>query len=189
MGRTIIFASASALAIIIAAVIGNVWIIPILNNHVFTASSARAEEANNNTNFLKEIENVPKDRYLQSNVTIDGFRLTADLALSSEQKEKGLSVKEKLKENEAMLFVFEKPGSHSFWMKDMKFPIDILWLDSDKRVVHIEKNLQPCNPFLPCPSFSPDTKAQYVLETVAGLSDRKGIKIGTQVDFQLPTLE
>jgi uncharacterized membrane protein (UPF0127 family) len=185
VGRTIIFASASALAIIIAAVIGNVWIIPILNNHVFTASSARAEEANNNTNFLKEIENVPKDRYLQSNVTIDGFSLTADLALSSEQKEKGLSVKEKLKENEAMLFVFEKPGSHSFWMKDMKFPIDIIWLDSNGKIVHIEENLEPCPLVFVCPSYTPNTDSQYVLETVAGFIPRHNVSVGTDVDFEL----
>jgi hypothetical protein len=59
---------------------------------------SKREEANNNTNFLKEVENAPKDRYLQSNVSIDGFNMTADLALINEQKEKGLSVKEKLKE-------------------------------------------------------------------------------------------
>ena len=103
MGRTIIFAFVSAPAFIIAAVIGIVWMLPILNSHVFTASSARAEGSNNNTNFLKEIENAPKDRYLQSKVSIDGFNMTADLALTSEQREKGLSVKDKLKENEAML--------------------------------------------------------------------------------------
>jgi hypothetical protein len=103
VGRTTIFASVSTPAFIIAAVIGIVWMFPIPNNHVFTASSARAEEANNNTNFLKEIENAPKDRYLQSNVSIDGFNMTADLALTNEQKEKGLSDKENLKENEAML--------------------------------------------------------------------------------------
>ena len=52
----------------------------------------------------------------------------------------GLAVKNQLKENEAMLFVFEKPGKHSFWMKDMKFPIDIIWLDSTGKIVHIEEN-------------------------------------------------
>ena len=103
MGRTIIFVFVSAPAFIIAAVIGIVWMLPILNSHVFTASSARAEGPNNNTNFLKEIENAPKDRYLQSNVSIDGFSLAADLALTSEQKEKCISVKDKLRENEAML--------------------------------------------------------------------------------------
>ena len=123
------------------------------------------------------------------NITVNNLNLTAEVAVTPEEQSKGLSIKEDLQENEGMIFPYKEPKVLAFWMKDMKFPIDILWLDSDKRVVHIEKNLQPCNPFLPCPSFSPDTKAQYVLETVAGLSDRKGIKIGTQVDFQLPTLE
>jgi hypothetical protein len=54
--------------------------------------------------IFSEIENAPKDKYLQSDVTIDGFSLSADLALTSEQKEKGPSVKDKLNENEAMLF-------------------------------------------------------------------------------------
>ena len=103
MSRTIIFAFVSAPAFIIAAVMGIVWMLPIPNSHVFTASSARAEGPNNNTNFLKEIENAPKDRYLQSNVSIGGFSLAADLALTSEQKEKCISVKDKLRENEAML--------------------------------------------------------------------------------------
>jgi Uncharacterized ACR, COG1430 len=150
--RTIIFASVSAPAFTIAAVIGTVWMIPILNNHVFTASSARAEEANNNSNFLKMIENAPKDRYLQSNVSIDGYNMTADLALTSEQREKGLSVKDKLKENEAMLFVFEESAKHSFWMKDMKFPIDIIW---------------------------------FVLDTVAGITHRLNVSVGTDIDFEL----
>jgi uncharacterized membrane protein (UPF0127 family) len=123
------------------------------------------------------------------NITVNNFNLTAAIAVTPEEQSKGLSIKEDLQENEGMIFPYKEPKVLAFWMKDMKFPIDILWLDSDKRVVHIEKNLQPCNPFLPCPSFSPDTKAQYVLETVAGLSDRKGIKIGTQADFQLPTVE
>jgi hypothetical protein len=126
--------------------------IPILNNHVFTASSARAEEANNNSNFLKMIENAPKDRYLQSNVSIDGYNMTADLALTSEQREKGLSVKDKLKEKEAMLFVFEESAKHSFWMKDMKFPIDIIW---------------------------------FVLDTVAGITQRLNVSVGTDIDFEL----
>jgi uncharacterized membrane protein (UPF0127 family) len=109
------------------------------------------------------------------------------LALTNEQIEKGLSVKDKLKENEAMLFVFEESAKRSFWMKDMKFPIDIIWLDSNGTVVHIEHNLQPCImtfAFM-CPSYIPDDDSLYVLETVAGFSKKHGIKVGTNVDFQL----
>jgi uncharacterized membrane protein (UPF0127 family) len=133
-----------------------------------------------------ELEDDSEDLLNRVNITVSNFNLTADLALSSEEQAKGLSIKENLQENEGMIFPYNAPKILSFWMKDMKFPIDIIWLDADKRVVHIEKNLQPCSPFLPCPSYSPDVMSQYVLETVAGFSDRNGITIGTQVEFSLP---
>ena len=131
------------------------------------------------------MENAPKDRHLKSYITINGFELTADLALTNEQKEKGLSVKDELKESEAMLFIFEESAQHSFWMKDVKFPIDIIWLDSDGKVVHIEQNLQPCVSVLICTSYSPDIDSQYVLETVAGFTQRHNISMGTNIDIEL----
>jgi uncharacterized membrane protein (UPF0127 family) len=98
---------------------------------------------------------------------------------------KGLAIKNQLKENEAMLFVFEDSAQHSFWMKDMKFPIDIIWLDSDGKVVHIEQNLQPCISVFICPNYTPNTDSQYVLETVAGFTQRHNVSIGTDTDFEL----
>jgi hypothetical protein len=136
--------------VIVIAVVG--WMFLILNNHVFTTSAAISEK-NNNTNFLKEIESVPKDRYLKSNVTINGFKLTADLALTNEQIEKGLSVKDKLKENEAMLFVFEESAKRSFWMKDMKFPIDIIWLDRMVTLFILSRTFSPVFQFLSVPAI------------------------------------
>ena len=98
---------------------------------------------------------------------------------------KGLAVKNELKENESMLFVFDKPEKHSFWMKDMKFPIDIIWLDSNGKVVHIEEKLEPC-PLAPiCPSYPPSADSQYVLETVAGFIQRNNISVGTNIDIEL----
>lgn len=119
-------------------------------------------------------------------VTINGIDLEVELALSADEQAKGLSIKDNLKSNEGMLFPYETPRTLSFWMKDMKFPIDILWLDDNKKVVHIEEDLQPCSPFLPCQSYSPDVQAQYVLETVAGFSSSNGIVEGTAVEFDLP---
>jgi uncharacterized protein len=139
-------------------------------------------------NFFKEVESIPADKYLQAKVIVnDDFELTAYLALTNEQQTKGLSVKEHIKENEGMLFVYKQPTRQGFWMKDMKFPIDIIWLDSNGTVVHIEYNLQPCImsfAFI-CPSYIPDKDSLYVLETVAGFSKRHDIKVGTNVDFQL----
>ena len=139
-----------------------------------------------NRNFFKAID-TPNDRYLQARVIVNSFELTADLAITDDQKAEGLAVKDHLKENEGMLFVSEQPSRQSFWMKDMKFPIDIIWLDSNGTVVHIEHNLQPCImtfAFI-CPSYIPDNDSHYVLETVAGFSKKHGIKVGTNVDFQL----
>ena len=67
----------------------------------------------------------------------------------------------------------------------MKFPIDIIWLDNDGKVVHIEQNLKPCVSVFICISYSPNTDSQYVLETVAGFTQRHNVSIGTDIDFEL----
>jgi uncharacterized protein len=123
--------------------------------------------------------------YRQVNVTVNGMVLIADIAATDEQKIKGLSVKDSLAENEAMLFVYDNEAEHTFWMKDMKFPIDIIWIDTNKTVVHIEHNLQPCSSELLCPSYKPIDDSLYVLETVSGFAEKHDIAKGTPVDFEL----
>jgi uncharacterized membrane protein (UPF0127 family) len=123
--------------------------------------------------------------YRQVNVTMNGLVLVADIAATDEQRTKGLSVKDRLGENEAMLFVFDNEAEHTFWMKNMKFPIDIIWLDSDKTVVHIEHNLQPCSSELLCPTYKPNDDSLYVLETIGGFAQRHDIVKGTMVEFEL----
>lgn len=128
---------------------------------------------------------IDASNYKQVNVTINNIDLLADVAANDEQRTKGLSVKDSLEENEAMLFVFDTSQEHSFWMKDMKFPIDIIWLDSNKTVVHVEHNLQPCNFGGLCPTYKPDDNALYVLETVAGFTEKHDIVEGARVEFKL----
>jgi uncharacterized membrane protein (UPF0127 family) len=126
------------------------------------------------------------DGYRQVNVTVNGVKLVADVAETNEQRTKGLTVRDTLGENEAMLFVFETSQKYPFWMPpEMKFPIDIIWLDSNKTVVHIEANAQPCNIYPPisCPNYTPGEDAQYVLETVAGFAQKNNVTYGTQVKF------
>lgn len=123
--------------------------------------------------------------YQQVNVTVNGLVLAADISATNEQRTQGLSVKDRLVENEAMLFVFGNEAEHTFWMKDMKFPIDIIWIDSDKTVVHIEHNLQPCSFGVLCPTYKPNDDSLYVLETVGGFAEKYGIVKGTQVEFEL----
>ena len=154
---------------------------------LFLVVSSLSNTAEGFENFLKRFESIPNDRYLQAKVIINGFELRVYLAVTNDQQIKGLSVKDHLKENEGMLFVYQQPTRQGFWMKDMKFPIDIIWLDNNGTVVYIKNSLQPCImtfAFL-CPTYTPDKDSLYVLETGSGFSKKHGIKIGTHADFQL----
>lgn len=124
----------------------------------------------------------PDTGYKRIDVVVNGVPLVADVAETGEQRSKGLAIKDTLAENESMLFVFSKENDYQFWMKDMKFPIDIIWLNSDRKVVHIEHSLEPCNPD-GCPLYSPNAKAQYVLETVAGFAQKYDVTEDTVVEF------
>ncbi|MDQ4101780.1 MAG: DUF192 domain-containing protein [Thermoproteota archaeon] len=123
--------------------------------------------------------------YPKVNITINDQTLVADVSATTEQRTLGLTVKNALAENEAMLFVFENEAKHKFWMKDMKFPIDIIWISDDKRVVDIENNLQPCNSGPFCSTYEPEGNSLYVLETASGLAQKFGIAKGSLVKFEL----
>jgi uncharacterized membrane protein (UPF0127 family) len=84
-----------------------------------------------------------------------------------------------------MLFLFEEEGIHSFWMKNMRFSIDILWLDIQKRIVHLEPNVPPC-PSDPCPSYVPGAAAMYVLELKSGSAEKQGLRLYDRLAFVLP---
>jgi uncharacterized membrane protein (UPF0127 family) len=137
-----------------------------------------------NNTFLPSIVD-PNDQPIKAKIVVNGFAILADVAITDEDQIKGLSIRDQMNENEGMLFVYGEPSRQSFWMKDMKFPIDIIWLNGTGVVVHIEENLRPCMPSLECPSFSPKENAQYVLETVAGFAQKHHVKIGTDVDFSI----
>jgi len=142
------------------------------------------------SSFLQEVtKSFPGDNvYLHAKATINGFDVISDVAFTDEQKTKGLDIKNNLTEDQGMLFVFQQPGRYGFWMTGMKFPIDIIWIDGNGSVTHIEHNLKPCPPDsfnLFCPVYSPERDSLYVLETVAGFSVKHNIGIGTHVGLEL----
>jgi len=114
-------------------------------------------------------------------VTIGGQEVKVDLALTPLSQGEGLSRREKLKENEGMLFVFAKTGRYYFWMKEMKFTIDIIWFDEGKRIVYMKKDARPDSyPDL----FGSDVEAKYVLEVNSGFADKNNLKVGDLVEFR-----
>lgn len=111
-------------------------------------------------------------------LTIDGQKIDAELANTTAGRERGLSGRPCIEPNEAMLFVFSTPGDYGFWMKQMNFPLDIVWLSSSGSVVKIERRLPPSSyPEV----FTNTTPAQYVLELGAGRAASLGLNIGSEV--------
>jgi uncharacterized membrane protein (UPF0127 family) len=108
-------------------------------------------------------------------IHIKGIPLFVSIADTDPERIQGLSGTEPLKDTEGMLFVFDKLDTYVFWMKDMNYPLDIIWLDNEMRVIHIEKNLAPDT--YP-KTYTAESPARYVLETKAGFSDANAIAVG-----------
>ena len=85
-----------------------------------------------------------------------------------------------LGKNDSMLFVFDSDSRPGFWMKDMKFPIDIVWLDASKKVVTIKRNATP-ESYLE--AYYPSAPARYVIELVSGRASELGIDVGTTLKW------
>ena len=131
---------------------------------------------NNGKNGMLGDKNMPE----RWSVIIKDTRISVDIADTPEKRTQGLSGRTVLGENEGMFFVFDAPGRFSFWMKDMNFPIDIIWIDDNFKIVDFTKNALPES--FPT-TFEPRTLALFVLETVAGWADKNGIKMGDKVLF------
>ena len=113
-------------------------------------------------------------------VKIAGQMVKVDLALTPETQEQGLSGRKSLASDAGMLFVFPKLSINYFWMKDMNFPIDMIWIGEDLKVIYIKKDAQPSS--YP-DSFGPGVDNRYVLEVLAGFSEKNNLKVGDRVEF------
>ncbi|MDD5347336.1 MAG: DUF192 domain-containing protein [Candidatus Omnitrophica bacterium] len=99
-----------------------------------------------------------------------------------ELRARGLMFRDSLGKDEGMLFVFDEEAIYGFWMKNMKIPLDMIWLDGNKRVVDIKTRVPACST-VPCPSYIPRSPALYVLEVNAGFVDSHRIRIGDTARF------
>ena len=141
----------------------------ILLNH-----PAKTFEPNNvKTNDTEQVGGI---KY----VKIAGQNIKVDLALTSDAQATGLSGRSELLPDQGMLFVFTAPGKYYFWMKEMNFPIDMIWLGEDMQVVYIKKDALPEN--FP-ETYGPDLDSKYVLEVPAGFSDKNNLNVGDVVSF------
>jgi len=106
--------------------------------------------------------------------------IIAEVVATHEQRLEGLSGRDSLAKNFAMLFIFDKEDYHSFWMPDMNFALDIIWLDESYKVVDIAENVQPMPEYDldDLPRYINQSPARYVLEVNAGFSNRNELNKG-----------
>jgi len=104
--------------------------------------------------------------------------LQVEVASTDAEHEQGLSGRGAIQDGSGMLFIFHKSEMYGIWMKDMNFPIDIIWIDESGVVVAIDKNISPDT--YPTP-FYPPSPIRFVLEVSAGFSDAHQVTEGTVI--------
>ncbi len=124
--------------------------------------------------------------YSDNIIELKGKRINVDEAKTVAERTLGLSGRTEIAIDQGMLFYFDSPGKPSFWMKDMKFPIDIVWILNDEVVditaeVPIEENVATGN----LKSYLPKSEVNRVLELKSGWSSKHDLKVGDKVKLSL----
>lgn len=115
-------------------------------------------------------------------VAIGDIKIQVDVAATPEKRTQGLSGRQSLGEGEGLLFIFEGEGNWGFWMKDMLFPIDIIWAATDGTIITVTSDVAPET--YPQAFYPTVPRARYVLEVPAGFSEAHGIVEGAKLVVQ-----
>jgi len=117
-------------------------------------------------------------------VVLKGQRFTVELAETSEKQALGLMFRDSMAEDHGMLFLFPAESRRSFWMKNTRIPLDILYFDSDLALVSVAADARPCRSAR-CPSYPSEGAAQYVLELNAGKAAELGVRPGDVLELHI----
>jgi uncharacterized protein len=129
--------------------------------------------------------NAPKQSEVIEVRFPSGARLQAEVADTPEKLLFGLAFRENLPEDVGMILLFEESGLHKVWTKGFKFPVDLIWVDESKQIVHVLEGAQPCIDD-PCPwQGPPPENARYILEVGKGFIQRAEAVVGTELVFAL----
>ncbi|MFO8016439.1 MAG: DUF192 domain-containing protein [Candidatus Woesearchaeota archaeon] len=110
--------------------------------------------------------------------------ITIETAHSTDDIKHGLMFREALPPDHGMLFIYDREARRSFWMKNMEFPIDIMFISGNGTITGIRKDVPPCVK-TPCPSYTSEGKVMYVLEANAGYAERKNISAGDRAEINI----
>lgn len=116
-------------------------------------------------------------------VEIKGRTYTIEVAEDDASRAHGLMGRESMPADHGMLFVFQDDAPRAFWMKNCKFPQDMLFFDAERRLISVQRNVPPCVSD-PCPAYSSGAPARYVLELNAGQADAIGVHPGDELTIR-----
>ncbi len=110
-----------------------------------------------------------------------GDEFNVEVARTAEERARGYMFREHVGPKEGMLFLFDRPGRHGFWMKNCKVSLDIIWLDENWSIAHIAHDQPPCPDAGDCPSIVPMKAGRYVLEIAAGGARKQKLELGQRL--------
>ncbi|HYH09104.1 MAG TPA: DUF192 domain-containing protein [Thermoanaerobaculia bacterium] len=113
----------------------------------------------------------------------DGFTVQVEIATDEETRAQGLMYRDHLRPGTGMLFFFPVEGEYAFWMKNTIIPLDMIFIDANKRIVRIHHDVPPCK-IADCPSYPANAKSLYVLEVSGGVARQHGLKEGDVLRFE-----
>ena len=115
----------------------------------------------------------------------NGVRINAETMRTDIELLKGLMFRESMPSNRGMLFIHPQENTYHYWMYQTKIPLDIIWMDHDRRVVELSLDTPPCKSTSAkqCINYGGTQKSKYVLEVNAGMAAKNGIKVGDTLDF------
>ena len=116
-------------------------------------------------------------------ITPKGVSIPVEVSDTPEKRSLGLGKRDKLENGWGMLFVFERRILHSFWMKNMRFPIDIIWLDN-QRIVELAENVPPPQEGESPKVMEPRLPSNFVLELESGRARALGLKVRQKLSYQ-----
>ena len=114
-------------------------------------------------------------------VELGGQRYSVEVADDDAERARGLMFRDALAEGHGMLFIHEREEPQSYWMKNTRIPLDILYFDDARVLVSQQRDVPPCSAGNACPSYPSDEPARYVLELNAGVAEKLGLQDGSEL--------
>jgi len=115
----------------------------------------------------------------------NGTRINAETMRSDIELLKGLMFRESMPQDRGMLFIHPEEDIFHYWMYQTKIPLDIIWMDHDRRIVEMSLDTPPCLAKSPkdCTNYGGHFKSKYALEVNAGVARKNGLKDGDTLNF------